>query len=111
MAILDRAVAGARQTRIDRLADEELARADVEVLPVPLAGSTVIDIRHPDEVELAPLALPVPVLQIPFYELHGRATSLPPGTYMLFCGKGVMSRLHASHLVSAKDLDVKVYAP
>jgi thiamine biosynthesis protein ThiI len=53
----------------------------------------------------------VPVLQIPFYELHGKAAGLPPGTYMLFCGKGVMSRLHASHLGSAKGLDVKVYAP
>jgi hypothetical protein len=30
---------------------------------------------------------------------------------MLFCGKGVMSRLHASHLGSAGGLDVKVYAP
>ncbi len=111
MEILDRAIAGARQTRIDRLADEELVRAEVEVLSVPLAGSTVIDIRHPEEVELCPLALPVPVLQIPFYELHSRAASLAPGTYMLFCDKGVMSRLHASHLGSTSGLDVKVYAP
>jgi thiamine biosynthesis protein ThiI len=111
MTILDRAVAGTRQTRIDRLADEELAQSEVEVLSVPLAGSTVIDIRHPEEVDLSPLELPVPVLQIPFYELHGKAAGLPPGTYMLFCGKGVMSRLHASHLGSAKGLDVKVYAP
>ena len=111
MTILDRAVAQARQTRIDQLADAELEQAEVEVLSVPLAGSTVIDIRHPDEVDLSPLELPVPVLQIPFYRLHRRAAELPPGTYMLFCGKGVMSRLHASHMASAKGLDVKVYAP
>jgi thiamine biosynthesis protein ThiI len=111
MAILDRAIAGARQTRIDRLADEDLARAGVEVLSVPLAGSTVIDIRHPDEIGLAPLELPVPVLEIPFYELHSKAGGLPPGSYMLFCGKGVMSRLHASHLQSSGHLDIKVYAP
>jgi thiamine biosynthesis protein ThiI len=30
---------------------------------------------------------------------------------MLYCGKGVMSRLHASHLLSTADMDVKVYAP
>ena len=42
--------------------------------------------------------LPVPVLKIPFYELHRRAAGLAPGSYMLYCGKGVMSRLHASHL-------------
>ena len=32
-------------------------------------------------------------------------------TYMLYCGKGVMSRLHASHLLESGGLDVKVYAP
>jgi thiamine biosynthesis protein ThiI len=30
---------------------------------------------------------------------------------MLYCGKGVMSRLHAGHLRAAGGLDVKVYAP
>lgn len=112
MAILDRALANARQTRIDRLAQEELERADVEVLSVPLAGATIIDIRHPDEEELAPLQVHGEVLKIPFYELHGKAVGLPRGqTYMLYCGKGVMSRLHASHLQGEEGLEVKVYAP
>jgi len=112
MAVLERAIAGARRTRIDQLAEEELERVGVEVLAAPLAGSTVIDIRHPDEEELAPLQLPVPVLKIPFYELHTRASELAPGrTYLLYCGRGVMSRLHASHLVESGDLDVRVYAP
>lgn len=111
MSILDRAIAGARQTRIDRLAEEELRGAEVEVLSVPLAGSTIIDIRHPDEVELCPLEVPVRLLRIPFYELHGKAAGLTAGTYMLYCGKGVMSRLHASHLQATAGLDIKVYAP
>jgi thiamine biosynthesis protein ThiI len=112
LGILDRAVAGARRTRIDQLALEELERVDVEVLGVPVAGSTVIDIRHPEEEELSPLSLHAPVLKIPFYELHRRAEELDPGqTYMLYCGRGVMSRLHASHLAEASELNVKVYAP
>ena len=112
MAILERAIAGARRTRIDRLDEEELSRVEVEVLAVPLAGATIIDIRHPDEVELAPLRVHAPVETIPFYELHGCASQLPAdGTYMLYCGRGVMSRLHASHLRESSGLDVKVYAP
>jgi thiamine biosynthesis protein ThiI len=112
MAILDRAIANARRTRIDQLADEELARTHVEVLSVPLAGSTVIDIRHPDEEELAPLQVPVPVLRIPFYQLHSRAGELDKGhTYMLYCGKGVMSRLHASYMLESGYPQIKVYAP
>ena len=52
------------------------------------------------------------MLKIPFYELHSRAAELVTGmTYMLYCGKGVMSRLHASHLLDAGGLDIKVYAP
>ena len=35
----------------------------------------------------------------------------PAGTYMLYCGKGVMSRLHAGHLKEDSGLDIKVYAP
>ncbi|TGD72613.1 tRNA 4-thiouridine(8) synthase ThiI [Mangrovimicrobium sediminis] len=112
MAVLERAIGAARRTRIDRLADEALERTDVEVLPVPLAGSVIIDIRHPDEEEQAPLRLHVPVDRIPFYELHSRSGELDPAkTYMLYCGKGVMSRLHASHLVDAGFSHVKVYAP
>ena len=112
MAVLDRAIANARRTRIDQLADEELQRVDVEVLSVPLAGSVIIDIRHPEEQELAPLRMNVPVQKIPFYRLHSAAANLNPDTtYMLYCGKGVMSRLHASHLVEGGCLQVKVYAP
>jgi thiamine biosynthesis protein ThiI len=112
MAILERAMAARRQHRIDQLAAEDLQRVDVEVLSVPLAHATIIDIRHPAEEELAPLRLHVPVLKIPFYELHTRSAELTAGdTYMLYCGKGVMSRLHASHLVDSTALDIKVYAP
>lgn len=112
MAILDRAFTNRRQTRMDRLAGEDLQRTNVEVLSVPLAHGTIIDIRHPDEEELAPLKLHVPVLKIPFYELHSRVTELKAGgTYMLYCGQGIMSRLHAGHLLAEGKLDIKVYAP
>ncbi|MFK7976252.1 MAG: tRNA uracil 4-sulfurtransferase ThiI [Halioglobus sp.] len=112
LSILDRAFEARQQTRIDRLAEETLERTEVEVLGVPLANSTIIDIRHPDEEEFAPLAVHVPVLKIPFFELHTRKSELAPGvTYMLYCGKGVMSRLHAGHLREDSALQVKVYAP
>lgn len=112
LEILDRAFEARTQTRIDRLAEEALERSDVEVLAVPLAHSTIIDIRHPDEQEMAPLEVHVPVLNIPFYELHSRQSELSQSaTYMLYCGQGVMSRLHAGHLQDDSALDVKVYAP
>jgi len=79
---------------------------------VPLAESVIIDIRHPDEEESQPLQVHGEVLKIPFYRLHSAAAELPDHrTYMLYCGKGVMSRLHASHLLAQGRLQVKVYAP
>ena len=57
MSILDRAIENTRHTRIDKLADEDLVRTDVEVLSVPLAQSVIVDIRHPDEEERRPLKL------------------------------------------------------
>ena len=112
MSILDRALASSQRTPIDQLASEDLQGSEVEVLSVPLAGSTVVDIRHPDEQELAPLQVNSPVLNIPFYELHRRARELDHGgSYMLYCGQGVMSRLHAAFLAESEGLKVKVYAP
>ncbi|GAB5452241.1 MAG: tRNA 4-thiouridine(8) synthase ThiI [Halioglobus sp.] len=114
LAVLERAIANRRQSRIDELALEDLQRTEVEVLTVPLAHASIIDIRHPEEEELSPLRVPVPVpvMKIPFYELHRRAAELDSGgTYLLYCGQGVMSRLHASYLRESTALDVKVYAP
>ncbi|NQX89673.1 MAG: hypothetical protein HRT77_13515 [Halioglobus sp.] len=112
MAILDRALAACRKIPLERFTEEALQRTDVEVLSVPLAQATIIDIRHPDESDGAPLHTHIPALHIPFYELHGRACELAPAsTYMLYCGRGAMSRLHAGHLKEARGLDVRVYAP
>jgi thiamine biosynthesis protein ThiI len=112
MAILERALSDRRQSRIDEMTADDVQPEAVEVLSVPLAHGTIIDIRHPNEEELAPLRLHVPVLKIPFYELQSRANELVSGnTYMLYCGRGMMSRLHAGHLLADKTLDIKVYAP
>jgi tRNA uracil 4-sulfurtransferase len=87
----------------------------VEVLLVsePAQDAVVIDIRHPEEEELAPLHLPGnQVLHIPFYRLNSEFPALPRNqSYLLFCGKGVMSRLHAAHLLQQGKEDVGVYLP
>ncbi len=112
-AVLEQALSDARYTTIDQLADEELERIEIEVLPVPLPNSVVIDVRHPDETTRRPLLLPgTEVLALPFYELHSQSASLKTDTtYLLYCDKGVMSRLHAAHLVEQGFTNIKVYRP
>ncbi len=71
----------------------------------------VVDVRHPAEVEASPLTLTDrEVLQIPFYSLNRRFESLDPDThYLLYCDKGVMSKLHALHLKDAGFTNVGVF--
>lgn len=112
-AVLDAAVAAARMITIDDLADEEFAKVDVEVLPVPLPDAAIIDVRHPDEIERRPLRVgQTEVLEIPFFELYSRAADLDPKRcYQLYCEKGVMSRLHAAYMAEQGFNNIKVYRP
>ena len=78
-----------------------------------LAGQIVLDIRHPDAQEDAPLELPgIDIQALPFYALNNRFKELDATRqYLLYCDKGVMSRLHAHHLLSEGHANVRVYRP
>ena len=114
-AVLEQAVSDAKIINIDDidLAREHEAAPECEVLAVPLAQSAVIDIRHPAEEELCPLRLNSnEVLKIPFYQLQARFAELDQGRrYMLYCDRGVMSRLHGAQLARQGYLNVCVYRP
>ncbi len=109
--VLEQAIADARYINIDEVANDELSAQDVEILKVPVEEAVIIDVRHPSEEERKPLKLNnSDVLKIPFYELHGQYAGLDQSkAYLLYCDKGVMSRLHASHLLEQGYTNVKVY--
>ena len=115
MAVLDRVVADMAVQRIDRVV-EGLGNQAVEpdeYKEVP-SGAVVLDIRHPDELDVQPLRLPEDVqrMEVPFYQLQSQLDELDSGRlYLLYCGKGIMSRLHASHLKDAGYTNVGVYRP
>lgn len=112
-AVLDQALEDAVFTSIDKIAEQDLSATDIEELKVPVQGGVVIDVRHPAEEERQPLKVAnVEVLRIPFYELHSRFSELDQDKmYLLYCAKGVMSRLHASHLLDQGYANIKVYRP
>lgn len=115
-AVLDEAVANFQVQMIDRVIEGLGNRAVVvEEVVEPQVDTVIIDIRHPDEEELRPLHLAsatMNVERIPFYELRTRFADLPVDRqYLLYCDKGIMSRLHASHLRDAGHLNVAVYRP
>jgi len=77
------------------------------------ANEVVLDIRAPEEEEARPLLLPqVDVVHMPFYQLGSRFDSLDPHkTYLLYCERGVMSKLQALYLREQGFTNVKVYRP
>mgnify|MGYP000026458751 CR=1 FL=1 len=112
-SVLDDAIETAQFVNIDELANQELQVHDVEVLNVPIHNGVIIDVRHPTEEERKPLSVSgATIAKIPFYQLHGKYAELDQSkSYLLYCDKGVMSKLHASHLVEQGYSNVKVYRP
>jgi thiamine biosynthesis protein ThiI len=112
-AVLDQALEQARTIKIDSIEEEVRAQVEVESRDQVTATEVIIDIRHPDEEEEAPLQLPeVEVRKIPFYNLNSEFPKLEVDRdYLLYCPKGVMSRLHALYLKEQGYQNVKVYRP
>lgn len=114
MTTLDDALARATVQTIDSVvADVERGCEPVTTVETIDSAQTVIDIRHPQERELHPLKLDEhAVLEIPFYSLTSQFEQLRKDhDYLLYCGKGVMSQLHAAHLRDQGYNNVGVYKP
>lgn len=114
-AVLDAAIGSAKhQVITDLLADLDSETAEVKIVETLDSESTVIDIRHPDEAEIKPLLLkgqsqPHELLHIPFYQLRSGFADLDKNkNYLLYCGRGMMSRLHAANLIDEGFANVAV---
>ena len=110
---LDQAITNCRVQTIDEVMEEDQPVAAVEIFSVPQPDAVIVDIRHPDEVDIRPLDLgSVEVEEIPFFTLQNQFKKLDAANrYLLYCEKGVMSRLHAELLVEQGCENVGVYRP
>ena len=99
-AVLEQAIADSVLTNIDQITRTEQQADNIEVLHEAPAGSVILDIRHPDEEHRKPLVVAGATVKIlPFYQLHKRYIELDKNTqYLLYCERGVMSRLQAQFL-------------
>ncbi len=77
------------------------------------AGEVIIDIRSAEEEEAAPLEIDgVEVIHIPFFKLSTQFADLDQSrSFLLYCDRGVMSKLQALYLTEQGYQNVKVYRP
>jgi thiamine biosynthesis protein ThiI len=99
-AVLQQAITDSVLTNIDQITRTEQQADHIEVLHKVPAGSILLDIRHPDEEQRKPLTVDGANVQtLPFYQLHKRHVELDKNVhYLLYCERGVMSRLQAQFL-------------
>ena len=71
--------------------------ASIEAVSQPQAKDIILDVRHPDEIELRPLVWPAnQIICLPFFQIAKQLGELDKQqSYLLYCEKGIMSRLHA----------------
>ena len=112
MAVLEQALNDAKVESIDRM-DWQPTLDMEQSLNQKLNEETavIIDVRHPHEAELAPFeAAGHEVLHLPFYSLNRKFGDLDQSRqYLLYCDKGVMSKMHALHLADAGFANVGIY--
>ena len=87
--------------------------ASTETVNVIDHNEVIIDVRSPEEEERDPLVVEgVEVKAIPFFRLATQFTELAKDkTYLLYCDRGVMSKLQALYLQEQGYENVKVYRP
>ena len=111
MSLLEKVVSEATYTDIRDLAEQEQSEAEqLEMVDTIAAGEVVLDIRAPEEEEANPLELDgVDVVTLPFYKLASQFSTLDQSkTYLLYCDRGVMSRLQGIYLLEAGHSNIKV---
>lgn len=115
MGVLERAVQQARVEVIDQLdtGDQQHEAPAVDIFKSPQPGAVIIDIRHPDEIARKGLrAGSAEVAAIPFFTLGREFPRLDQNRqYLLYCDRGLMSRLHAELLREQDYRNVAVYRP
>jgi len=87
--------------------------ASIAKISQPQAHDIILDVRHPDETEQNPLVWPGnKIICLPFFQIVKQIDELDrQQSYLLYCEKGVMSRLHADAMQKSGFEKIAVFIP
>lgn len=112
-SVLSQAIKNRKLSAIDEIYEHSELIDNVMQVAVPQVDDIIVDIRKDDEIERKPLSLiHNQALEIPAYKVNHAFAALEKNkNYLLFCEHGVISKLHAAHLMAEGFKNVGVYAP
>ena len=111
-AVLESAVENAQYLDIRQIAEQtEKDVVSVDAVSVLGANDVIIDIRSPEEIDENPLHIEnQAMIQLPFYKLSSQFAELDQSRhYVLYCERGVMSKLQALYLKESGFNNVSVF--
>ena len=111
-AVLESAVENAQYLDIRQIAEQtEKDVVSVDAVSVLGANDVIIDIRSPEEIDENPLHIEnQAMIQLPFYKLSSQFAVLDQSKhYVLYCERGVMSKLQALYLKESGFNNVSVF--
>ncbi|MBY6224909.1 tRNA uracil 4-sulfurtransferase ThiI [Ferrimonas balearica] len=112
--LIERVLAATKVQDIRELAmAQPTETVEMETVQQAAAGEIILDIRAPEEEEQSPLVVAgSEVMTLPFFKLASQFENLDASrTYLLYCDRGVMSKLQALYLKEQGYNNVKVYRP
>ncbi|WP_249960900.1 tRNA uracil 4-sulfurtransferase ThiI [Histophilus somni] len=110
-SVLERAVQNAQYLDIRQIAEQTKKEVfEVDEITVLSANDVILDIRSPEEVDDKPLEISGQnIILMPFYKLSSHFAELDQSkNYVLYCERGVMSKLQALYLREKGFDNVKV---
>lgn len=111
-AVLESAVKNAQYLDIRQIAEQtEKDVVSVDAVSVLGENDVIIDIRSPEEIDENPLHIEnQAMIQLPFYKLSSQFAELDQSkNYVLYCERGVMSKLQALYLKESGFNNVSVF--
>ena len=111
-AVLESAVENAQYLDIRQIAEQtEKEVVSVDAVSVLGENDVIIDIRSPEEIDENPLHIEnQAMIQLPFYKLSSQFAELDQSkNYVLYCERGVMSKLQALYLKESGFNNVSVF--
>ena len=111
-AVLESAVENAQYLDIRQIAEQtEKEVVSVDAVSVLNENDVIIDIRSPEEIDENPLHIENQVMiLLPFYKLSSQFAELDQSkNYVLYCERGVMSKLQALYLKESGFNNVRVF--